>query len=152
MPTATPAGRGLTLPNVLLFSAAGMPVAAIATAIAIYLPRHFASHVGISLAAVGGAFAIVRLLDISVDLLLGLAMDRTRTPLGRYRVWMLGGIPIVLLAVYMLFVDPAGVTMATLIVWLLVLYLGMSTLQLQGLAGRRFTIGWWHTEAAASLP
>lgn len=130
MPTASPAARALTLPRVLLFSAAGMPVAAIATAIAIYLPRHFASHVGISLAAVGGAFAIVRLLDISVDLLLGLAMDRTRTALGRYRVWMLGGIPIVLLAVYMLFVDPAGVTMATLIVWLLVLYLGMSTLQL----------------------
>lgn len=123
-------GRPLTLPGVLLFATAGMPVAAITTAIAIYLPRHFASHVGISLAAVGSAFAIVRLLDISVDLFLGLAMDRTRTAVGRYRAWMLAGVPIVLLAVYMLFVDPAGVTMVTLIVWLLVLYLGMSTLAL----------------------
>lgn len=113
-----------------LFAVAGMPVAALTLAIGVYLPRHFASHVGISLAAVGSAFAIVRLLDISVDLLLGLAMDRTRTPWGRYRVWMVVGAPILMVAVYMLFIQPVAVTPFTLMVWLLVLYLGMSILSL----------------------
>jgi GPH family glycoside/pentoside/hexuronide:cation symporter len=129
-PTAQPLSRSLARPGALLFATASMPLAAVTTAIAIYLPRHFASHVGISLAAVGSAFAIVRLLDIWVDLLLGLAMDRTTTPLGRYRAWMLGGVPILLLAVYMLFINPTALSTAGLITWLLVLYLGTSILSL----------------------
>jgi GPH family glycoside/pentoside/hexuronide:cation symporter len=118
------------LAQIAVFATAGIPLAAVTTAISIYLPRHFARHVGISLAAVGTAFAIVRLLDIWVDLLLGLAMDRTRTPWGRYRAWMLAGTPVLLLAVYFLFVHPGHLTMTSLIAWLLVLYLGTSILGL----------------------
>jgi len=106
----------------------------VSSSIAIYLPRHFASHAGISLAAVGSAFALVRLLDIWVDLALGLAMDRTRTVFGRYRAWMVAGVPVLLLAVYMLYIHTAGITTAGLILWLLVLYLGLSILVLSHVA------------------
>ncbi len=115
--------RRLPLAAIMAFAATSLPLTALNTAIAIYLPRHFASHIGISLAAVGGAFAIVRLIDIGVDFGLGLAMDRTHTPWGRYRVWLMAGAPMLMLAVYMLFVAPSATGMAWLIVWLLVLYI-----------------------------
>ncbi|WP_374575808.1 MFS transporter [Phenylobacterium sp.] len=120
-----PQGR-LSLGGVLAFCAPSIPVSALVLAIAVYLPRHFASHVGVSLAAVGGAFATVRMIDIGVDLALGLAMDRTRTQLGRYRLWFMIGVPILTLAVYMLFMAPVGVGVGYLITWLLVMYLGTS--------------------------
>lgn len=124
------AGASRTLRANIAFAFGNFPLAALTVAIAIYLPRHFAAHVGISLAVVGSAFALVRLIDITVDLLLGLAMDRTRTPLGRYRAWMIAGVPVLMIATYMLFIDTAGMTMTTLVVWLLVLYLGTSILAL----------------------
>lgn len=127
---ADPVGSERSFGRNIAFALGNFPLAALTVAIAIYLPRHFAAHVGISLATVGSAFALVRIIDISVDLLLGLAMDRTRTPLGRYRAWIIAGVPVLMLATYMLFIDTAGMTMTTLVIWLLVLYLGTSILAL----------------------
>ena len=53
------AGR-LSLPTILTFAAATLPVSALGVALGIFLPRYFASHLGVSLIAVGGAFALVR--------------------------------------------------------------------------------------------
>jgi GPH family glycoside/pentoside/hexuronide:cation symporter len=120
----------LTLGTILAFACTSLPLSAVTIALAVYLPKYFASHIGISLAAVGGAFAVVRMLDIGVDLALGLAMDRTRTRWGRYRVWSALGAPVLMLAVYMLFMAPQGIGVGYLIGWLLVLYLGTSILSL----------------------
>ena len=62
-------------------------------ALTVHLPRYFAGHLGLSLAVVGGAFALVRFVDIPLDPILGLIMDRTRTRFGRYRVWTLVAVP-----------------------------------------------------------
>ena len=45
-----------------------------------------------ALALVGLAFFIVRMLDICIDPLVAIAMDRTRTPIGRYRPWLILGL------------------------------------------------------------
>ena len=124
-----PAGR-LALASILTFAAVTLPMTALSVANAIYLPRYFASHLGVSLAAVGAAFAIVRLIDIPVDPILGLFMDRTRTGIGRYRVWLLIGAPILILAVYQLFMAPVGISRTYLVGWLLCMYLGTSTIGL----------------------
>jgi GPH family glycoside/pentoside/hexuronide:cation symporter len=128
-PVAKAAGR-LALPIVLTFSAVTLPVASLGLALAIYLPRYFASHLGVSLTVVGTAFAIVRLIDIPVDPILGHFMDRTRTAVGRYRLWLMIGAPVLMLAAYQLFMAPAGIGEAYLIAWLLVLYLGNSIVAL----------------------
>jgi GPH family glycoside/pentoside/hexuronide:cation symporter len=130
MASSAQAGHRLPLPVVMAFSSTALPIAAIALVMGVYLPRFFAGAVGLSLAAVGGAFTIVRLIDMALDPLLGMAMDRTRTKLGRYRPWLILGAPIVMLAVYMLFMAKPGITEAYLIGWLLVLYLGVSILTL----------------------
>jgi Na+/melibiose symporter-like transporter len=116
--------------TLLAFSGTSLPLAALGLAIAVHLPRYFASHLGVSLAVVGSAFALVRMIDIPLDPALGLVMDRTRTRFGRYRVWTVIGAPILMLALYMLFMAPEGVGQGYIMVWLLIMYLGTSILSL----------------------
>lgn len=131
MTQATPATRRpLPLSTAFAFAATSLPISAVVIAMAVYLPRHYASHLGVSLAAVGGAFFIVRMIDIPVDGLLGWVMDKTRTRWGRYRVWTLVGAPFLMAAMYWLFMPAEGVGIGYLIFWLLVMYLGTSILSL----------------------
>lgn len=118
----------LKLPRLLAFSSAGLPSAALLLVVSVYLPHYFAGHIGLGLAAVGGAFSIVRLVDIGLDPLLASVMDRSRTALGRYRPWFLLGAPLIMAASYMLFMAEPGVHAPYLIGWLVVLYVGMSML------------------------
>jgi glycoside/pentoside/hexuronide:cation symporter, GPH family len=108
----------------------GLPIGALAAALSVYLPRYFASHIGLSLAAVGAAFGSVRLIDMFFDPFIGVAMDHTKTRLGRYRVWLLAGAPLLGIPVYMMFLAPAGVPLSYLIGWLFVYYIGTSVIAL----------------------
>lgn len=119
----------LSLLSVLTFACCYLPYSALQTSVAVQVPRYFASHLGLGLAA-GGIFGLVRLIDIPLDPALGLAMDRTRTVLGRYRPWMLAGAPVLMLGIYKLYEAQPGVAKSYLLVWLLIMYLGMSMLLL----------------------
>ncbi|HLI68098.1 MAG TPA: MFS transporter [Caulobacteraceae bacterium] len=126
-----PAATGrLKLSTILTFSLATIPTSALGIALGIYLPRYFAGHLGVGLGVVGAAFFAVRMIDIPVDPVLGVLMDRTRTRIGRYRVWFLTGAPILMLAVYQLFMAKPGIGEVYIVGWLLVLYLGTSILGL----------------------
>jgi Na+/melibiose symporter-like transporter len=123
--TASPAS-GLKLPRLLAFSLPGFSVGALAVALTVYLPHYYAAHYGLALAAIGGAFGLIRFGDMFLDPFIGVAMDRTRTGFGRYKVWLAAGAPVLMLAVYMLFSPPGGVSILYLAGWLLVYYLGLS--------------------------
>ena len=127
-PTAVPQ---LSLLAVLTFACCYLPFSALNTSVAVQVPNYFARHIGLGL-EVGGIFGLIRLIDIPLDPLLGLVMDRTRTPWGRYRPWMMLGAPVLMLAIYKLYEAPVGVDGTYLLVWLLVMYLGMSFLLLAG--------------------
>ncbi len=118
------------LPNRLLapFASAGMPVAALTIPLAVYLPNYFASHIGLSLAAVGLAFTAVRFIDIALDSLIGISINVTKTPFGRFRPWMAASVPTIMIAAYMLFMAEPGISVFYMIGWLLVLYAGYSML------------------------
>lgn len=124
----------LGLPTALTFASLAFPINAITLAIGVYLPRHYASHIGVDLALVGSAFFLVRMIDIPAEGFLGYAMDRTRSSLGRYRLWVLLGAPIFMLGVWSVFIPPEGVGRTYLITWLLVMYLGNSIMTLAFLA------------------
>ena len=123
-------GQRVPLGRALLFSLSSLPVAAVGLPLGVYLPRYFTSHIGLSFAAVGITLSTIRLFDIALDPMLGVLMDRTRTPLGRYRPWMILGAPILMAAVWMLFFAPVGVDQTYLMIWMLVLYAGLSCLTL----------------------
>lgn len=127
-------GAPLSLPAILAFACTSIPISALILAVAVHLPRYFASHLGMSLAVVGGAFALVRAIDIPLDPMLGLAIDRTRSRFGRYRLWTVIGAPVVMGALYMLISAGPGTGQLYLIGWLLVMYLGLSILLLSHLA------------------
>jgi len=110
----------------LTFTGANLPYAALSIAVFVFLPPYFAGHLGVRMGIVGGVWMGVRLFDIPVDILLALAMDRTRTPIGRYRFWLVLGAPILMLGLYKLFMAPHGFDAPFLAIWLLVLYFGMS--------------------------
>ncbi len=127
--TANPSGR-LSLATILAFAGTSLPLSALGIALAVYLPRYFASHIGVELAVVGAVFATVRMIDIPLDPMLGMVMDRTRSRWGRYRLWTVLGAPILMLALLMLFQAPEGSGEIYLGGWLLVMYLGTSILGL----------------------
>jgi glycoside/pentoside/hexuronide:cation symporter, GPH family len=130
-PAASAKDHRLSLPDLVAFSTPGLPIGALAIALAVFLPRYYAGHFGLGLAVVGGAFGAVRLIDMLFDPFIGVFMDQTRTRLGRYRPWLLLGAPVLMLAVYMLFTPPGGQpTSAYLIGWLFVYYVGTSLITL----------------------
>jgi len=139
-PTVVPIPPG----RIATFAAGAFPVGALVTTLGVYLTNYYASHIGIPLAAVGGAFMIVRLLDISVDPLLGMAMDWTRTPLGKYRPWLAASAPLLLFTVWMIYFPVKGVGTSYLIGWLLLLYLGYSMLTLSQAAWGAALVAEYH--------
>jgi len=130
-----------------------LPMAGLGLPLVVYLPEYYSSELGLSLAAVGGAFAMVRFLDMAFDPFIGGVMDATRSPIGRFRLWFLISVPIVATAAYMLFMAKPGVTAGYLLLWLLVVYAGTSISTLAQVAWgavlsndydqRSRIYGWW---------
>jgi Na+/melibiose symporter-like transporter len=129
-PVAGPAHDRLTTPALLGFSMPGLCIGALAVALTVYLPRYYAGHFALGLPAVGLAFMIVRLVDVLIDPMIGIAMDHTRTRLGRYRVWLAAGAPVLMGGVYMLFDPPGAVSYGYLVGWLFIYYVGTSLILL----------------------
>lgn len=111
-----------------------LPLAGLGLPLVVYLPEYYASELGLSLAAVGGAFMAVRLLDMAFDPYIGAVMDRTRSKFGRFKLWFAISAPILMLASYMLFMAKPGVTSLYLWFWLVVVYAGFSIASLSQLA------------------
>lgn len=128
--TMAPASSKIGAGVLAAFAVASMPSAALGIPLSVYLPNYYASHLGVDLAAVGLAFGIVRLIDILFDPAIGVAINATNTGFGRFRPWMVGGAPLLMIAAYMLFMAPPGVSIAYLVGVLLVLYAGFSMLVL----------------------
>jgi Na+/melibiose symporter-like transporter len=124
----------LPLANILSFSAAALPLSALSIAVLVYLPPYFAGHLAVPAALIGTVWMAIRLIDIPVDVGLALAIDATRTPIGRYRFWMILGVPLLSLALYQLFMAPRGFGAGFLVLWLLTLYLAWSIVSLAGSA------------------
>jgi len=141
--TANPAGR-LSDPLLGVFSGPAFPLAALALPLVVYLPHFYAAHLGLSLTAVGAIFSIIRLIDIGFDPILGGLMDRSRSPIGRFKPWMLASIPILMIAAYLCFMPPAGAKAPYLIISLLVLYAGYSMAVLGHLAWGSVLAGQYH--------
>ena len=127
-PPAATAPLGLW--SSIAFSAPALPVAAFLVTVGVYVAPHYSGPLGLDIGLVGLGFMIVRLLDMPVDFLLGLAMDRTRSRFGRYKLWLAIGGPLMLVSVYFLYFAKPGVSLAYFVFWMLVVYVGYSILYL----------------------
>ena len=116
----------VSIGQMLAFIGPCVPFAALGLPLAVTLPEYFANHIGLSLGVVGSIFLIVRMFDIFVDPLIGYFMDRTRTPLGRFKLWMLLCLPILMCGTWFIFFAPVGSSSRYLGLWLFVIYVGFS--------------------------
>ena len=117
---------GPTRLQLTAFSAPCLALAALGLPLVVDLPKYYADDLGLDLAAVGAVFMIVRLLDIGVDPVLGALMDRTRTRWGRFKPWLVAGVPVLMASTAMLFFARPGVGVLWLGVGLLLAYGGWS--------------------------
>ena len=68
----------------------------------------FYAELGIPLYAMSVIIFAARLSDAITDPLMGVLCDRTKTPWGRRKPWILIGTPLLMLALYKLFLPPAA--------------------------------------------
>jgi GPH family glycoside/pentoside/hexuronide:cation symporter len=127
--SAAPSGR-LPLPRLLAFSLGSIPAYMLISMLSVYLPPFYAGRMGVTLTTLGATIGLLRLTDLGLDLALGWLMDKTRTPMGRYRPWYLAGLPVLWLAVYKVFNPPADVDTTYLFTWYILLYVAYSMLVL----------------------
>lgn len=123
-------GKSLETRTIWLFAIIAFPLQAITMAVSVYLPQHFAKNLGLDLATLGFAFSVIRIIDLPFDPLLGIAIDRTRIRANKYRVWLIAGAPVTMVAIYALFMAKPGMGMYHIMFWLLVMYLGTSMITL----------------------
>lgn len=128
-PSAAPDER-LPFTTLVPFVAPYLVLGAMDVAVFVYLPQYFAAHLSVGTTLIGQVWMGVRLFDILIDVLLAVLMDRTRTPIGRYRVWLPAGAPFLMLGLFKLFMAPIGFGANYLICWLLVMYFGYSIVYL----------------------
>jgi len=103
-----------------------LPLAIIGLPIAIYIPPFYSGTLGLDLAAVGLVLMLARFSDVITDPLIGRLSDRTRTPIGRRRPWILAGVPIMLVSSYMLFLPSGDVSLGYLLFWIAAIYFGFT--------------------------
>lgn len=120
------AGGRRSILTLAAFAAPCLPLAAFGLPLVISLPRYYSETLGVNLTAVSLAFVFVRLIDIGFDPIFGTILDRTRWSIGRFKGWMAVSAPILMLAIYMLFMAKPGVTSTYLWFWLVVVYFGYS--------------------------
>lgn len=122
-----PAPRQVSTLQMLAYVLPALPLAALGLPIVVHLPQFYASReIGLSLAATGAVFSILRLLDVFIDPLMGYWSDRIRTRWGRRRPFVLVGTPILIVGIWMVFVPGGPVSVAYVSFWLFVMYLGWS--------------------------
>lgn len=110
--------------TLIAYGAPALPLAALVLPVYVFLPKFYASEVGLGLSLAGLLLVVARIWDVVTDPLVGLLSDRITTRYGRRRPWIVAGTPLVMIGVWFLYVPPAGAGAAHLLVWSLLLYLG----------------------------
>jgi Na+/melibiose symporter-like transporter len=122
-------GERLPLGRALAYAAPGFALAIPLIPVFTFLPTLYARDMGLGLARTGTILFLARILDFIVDPLIGLGSDRMRTPLGRRKPWISLGAVMAGVALVMLFAPRAGAGGAYLFLWLALLYVGFSAVQ-----------------------
>jgi glycoside/pentoside/hexuronide:cation symporter, GPH family len=95
-----------------------------------YVPSFYSDEKALPLAVVGLTMVFSRALDIFIDPLVGTFSDRTRTPIGRRKPWIMAGLPIAMIALWFLFVPPETVSPIYLFLALFFVNLGTTVMDL----------------------
>jgi glycoside/pentoside/hexuronide:cation symporter, GPH family len=91
-----------------------------------FIPSFYAKDFGLPLQLVGLILFATRITDVITDPLIGTWSDRTRSRFGRRKPFMLLGMPLLMLSAWMVFAPPVPVTPWYALIWLSLIYLGFT--------------------------
>lgn len=124
-----PPSSALSRSSIWAFGLVALPLSTIGLPLTIYLAPFYSAEMGLSLAALGTAMMLARVVDIAVDPFIGVASDRMRSRFGRRKPFLVVGAVVVILGMVQLFNPPKGVSLAYFLGWLAVMYAGFSIVQ-----------------------
>lgn len=119
----------LTVLQRLAYSAPVAPMSMLMAPALSVLPALYAQHAGLNLVALGGILFATRLFDSLVDPLIGHLSDRTRTPIGARKPWLIAGALICAVSCYFWFRPGDGTGVVYFTVWSTLVYLGWSMIE-----------------------
>jgi Na+/melibiose symporter-like transporter len=111
----------LSKKSLFFYGLTDLPIAMSLFPVMVFIPRFYASDVGVSLAVVGGILFFIRWTDVVTDPLMGYISDHTRSRFGRRKIWIAIATPIMMLSVYQLFMPGPGAGWFHLALWSLLL-------------------------------
>ncbi len=120
----------LPLPRIVFYALPSLVTSVAALPMALFVPAFYADDLGLPLAAVGGAIAASRLLDVVTDPLIGSLSDRLGSRWGRRKPWIIVGTPLFLVAVWQVFVPGDSASTTYLLGWSALLYLAFTMIDL----------------------
>jgi GPH family glycoside/pentoside/hexuronide:cation symporter len=85
-----------------------------------FVPQLYAKEYGISLAGIGVALFVGRILNAFIDQLIGYLSDRTRSRWGARKPWVIAGSTLTIVGAYFLLRPPPGIGLLYFFVWRLV--------------------------------
>ncbi len=106
-----------------------MPVTILAIPLTVYLPPLY-GELGIDLALMGLILLVARFSDVITDPIIGITSDKTLTPIGRRKPWVLAGALPLMAMTYLLLVPPDDAGVAYFVMCVVITYLVMTTIQI----------------------
>lgn len=100
----------VSVTELIAFAAPAAPLLALSLPVIIFLPPHFAEHLGLPLWAVSAIFLGARVFDLIIDPAIGGMQDRTVHPLGRRKIWLAVSAPVLMILLWIVFLGlPPGI-------------------------------------------
>lgn len=113
-----------------LYSLPSIPISFLILPVAFLMPAFYASSLHVSLTAIGGFLVVSRFADVILDPMIGKWSDTTKSRLGRRKIWMVIGTPILMLGAFLLFIPMFPVNGWYLLVASFIIYAGGSAVGL----------------------
>jgi len=98
-----------------------LPVSMAMFPVLVFIPKFYSGDLGVSLGIMATILLLVRVSDVFTDPFFGYITDRYPTPWGRRRFWIALSTPVMMLAIYQLFLPPEGAGAWHLGIWMFVL-------------------------------
>lgn len=93
------------------------------TLLATFLTAYYTDTAGIAAAAVGTMFVVCRLLDGVTDVIMGGAVDKTHTKIGKARPWLILAAPLMVVGIILILNVPSGWSGAMKLVYAYLTYI-----------------------------